>query len=182
MSGHSKWATIKHKKAATDAKKGKAFSMISKMITVAVREGGSGDPTQNPRLRLAIDKARDVNMPKANVDKAIEKGLGRGGGEQVSELIYEGFGPHGIGIMVKVLTDNRNRSSSEIKQLFDKHGGTFAGPGAVSYMFSKNPDGTFAVVVPMPISEAQATSLQDFLDRIDDHDDVEWVITNHTVA
>ena len=177
MSGHSKWATIKHKKAATDAKRGKIFSIISKMITVAVREGGSGDPTQNPRLRLALDKARDENMPKANVQKAIDKGLGKGGGAQVEEIIYEGYGPGGVGYLVKSLTDNRNRTGAEIKTLFDRNGGSLGGPGSVSYMFERDGE-EFKAKIPMPVDDETKIKVLALVEKFEDHEDVEWVLTN----
>lgn len=177
MSGHSKWATIKHKKAATDAKRGKVFSLVSKLITVAVREGGSGDPGQNPRLRVALDKAREVNMPKANVEKAIDKGLGKGGGEAIEEVVYEGFGEGGVGFMVKVLTDNRNRTGAEIRNAFSKVGGSLAGPGSVSYMFERNGE-KYEVKVPMSVDESVKRRVESLKEDLEEHEDVEWVITN----
>ena len=136
MAGHSHWASIKHKKGATDAKKGKIFSKIARMITVAARRGG-GDPDMNPRLLLAISKARAVNMPKENIERAIQKGTGEGGGAELYECMYEGYGPHGIALMVEILTDNKNRTAPEIRKIFERFGGNMGELGCVSWMFEK---------------------------------------------
>ncbi|MDD5503964.1 MAG: YebC/PmpR family DNA-binding transcriptional regulator [Candidatus Omnitrophica bacterium] len=136
MSGHNKWASIKHKKAATDAKRGKAFSRISKELTVAAKSGG-GDPSANPRLRVAIGKAKAVNMPADNIDRAIKKGTGELPGVVYEEIAYEGYGPSGVAIIVEALTDNKNRTGAEIRNIFSKKGGNMAGQGSVSWMFSK---------------------------------------------
>jgi YebC/PmpR family DNA-binding regulatory protein len=135
MSGHSKWATIKHKKAKTDAARGKIFTKIIREITTAARIGG-GDPAGNPRLRLAIEKAKEVNMPKENIERAIEKGVG-GGGAGMEELVYEGYGPGGVALMIEVMTDNRNRSASEIRSILEKNGGNMGAAGCVSYLFKR---------------------------------------------
>lgn len=135
MSGHSKWATIKHAKAKTDAQRGKVFTKIIKEITTAAKIGG-GDPNGNPRLRLAIDKAKAANMPNDNIKRAIEKGTG-GGGAVMEELTYEGYGPGGVALMVEVMTDNRNRAASEIRSILEKHGGNLGASGSVSYLFKK---------------------------------------------
>lgn len=137
MSGHSKWSTIKHQKAANDAKRGKLFSKLAKDITVAAREGGSDDPASNAKLRLAVDKAREANMPKENIKRAIERGVGKGGLNQLETIVYEGFGPHQVAIIVESLTDNRNRSNQEVKGFFDKQGGQLASSGAVGYLFDR---------------------------------------------
>ena len=136
MSGHSKWATTKRKKAAIDAKRGKAFTKIIKEITIAAREGG-GDPAGNPRLRLAIDNAKAVNMPADNIDRAIKKATGELEGAQYHELTYEGYGPAGVAVMVEVATDNKNRTVAEVRHLFSKGGGRLAENGAVAYLFDK---------------------------------------------
>jgi YebC/PmpR family DNA-binding regulatory protein len=137
MSGHSKWSTIKHQKAANDAKRGKLFSKLAKDITVAAREGGSDDPASNAKLRLAMEKAREANMPKENVKRAIERGVGKGGLAQLETIVYEGFGPEQVAIIVESLTDNRNRSNQEVKGFFDKQGGQLASLGAVGYLFER---------------------------------------------
>ncbi|KXK30794.1 MAG: hypothetical protein UZ01_01153 [Candidatus Brocadia sinica] len=136
MAGHSHWASIKHKKGAADAKKGKIFSKIARMITVAARRGG-GDPNMNPRLQLAISKARAVNMPKENIERAIQKGTGGGEASELFECLYEGYGPHGIALMVEILTDNKNRTAPEIRKIFERFGGNMGESGCVSWMFEK---------------------------------------------
>lgn len=134
MSGHSKWATTKHKKAAADAKRGKIFTKLTRELTVAAREGG-GSPESNPKLRIAMERAREANMPSDNVDRAIKKGTGELPGVSYEEQHYEGYGPGGVAILVEVLTDNKNRASSEVRNIFAKKGGNLAGPGAVSWIF-----------------------------------------------
>ncbi len=136
MSGHSKWSQIKHKKANTDAKKGKAFTKIVKEISVAARAGG-GDPDGNPRLRLAIEKAKEANMPSDNIKKAIMKGTGELPGATYEESVYEGYGPGGAALLIEVLTDNKNRTVSEIRHILSKHGGNLGEAGCVSWMFEK---------------------------------------------
>jgi YebC/PmpR family DNA-binding regulatory protein len=137
MSGHSKWSTIKHKKGAADAKRGKIFTKIIKEITLAARLGG-GDPEGNPRLRQAIVAAKAENMPKDNIEKAIKKGSGElGDGTVYEETVYEGYGPGGVAVLVEVMTDNKNRTVSEIRHIFSKHGGNLGENGCVSWMFDK---------------------------------------------
>jgi len=135
MSGHSKWATIKHKKAKTDAARGKAFTKIIKEITTAARISG-GDVMGNPRLRLAVDKAKEANMPNDNIKRAIDKGVG-GGAVAMEELTYEGYGPGGVALMVEIMTDNRNRTAGEVRNLLEKGGGNMGASGCVSYMFKR---------------------------------------------
>lgn len=136
MSGHSKWSTIKHKKAKVDAERGKAFTRLIKDITLAAREGG-GDETSNPRLRTAIAAARAANMPTTNVERAIKKGTGDLPGVTYEEGLLEGYGPGGVAIYIEVLTDNRNRTVAEVRHILSKHGGSLAESGAVSWMFEK---------------------------------------------
>jgi YebC/PmpR family DNA-binding regulatory protein len=136
MSGHSKWHTIKHKKAAADAKRGRVFTKIIKEITVAARTGG-GDPAANPRLRTVLAAAKSANMPKDNIDKAIKKGTGELPGVSYEELSYEGYGPGGVAVYVNALTDNRNRTLPEIRHLFSKYGGNLGESNCVSWMFEK---------------------------------------------
>jgi len=136
MSGHSHWAGIKYKKAAADAKRGKIWSKIARMIIVAAKNGG-GDPAANLALRYAIDKAKAANMPKDTIEKAIKKGTGEVEGVSFEEVLYEGYGPGGVAIMVEALTDNRNRTTPEIKRLFERHGGSLGASGCVNWMFSK---------------------------------------------
>jgi YebC/PmpR family DNA-binding regulatory protein len=136
MSGHNKWSTIKHKKARTDAKRGKAFSRLGKEITLAAREGGS-DPYMNPRLRTAINAAKAVNMPNDNIDRAVKKGTGELGGAVLEELLYEGYAPGGVAVIVNCLTDNRNRTAASIRSYFSKHNGNLASNGSVAWMFHR---------------------------------------------
>ena len=142
MSGHSKWASIKHKKGALDAKRGKIFTKIIREMSIAARIGG-GDPDSNPRLRTAVDKAKSVNMPADNIKRAIQKGTGELEGTQYEDLILEGYGPGGVAILVEGTTDNRNRSVSEIRHIFSKYGGNLGGAGSVSYLFK--PRGYLAI-------------------------------------
>jgi YebC/PmpR family DNA-binding regulatory protein len=142
MSGHSKWSTIKHKKAALDAKRGKAFTRVIKELTVAARAGG-GDPDGNPRLRSAIAEAKSVNMPADNIKRAIMKGTGELPGVTYDEVVYEGYGPGGVAVYVEVLTDNKMRTTPEVRHLFTKYGGNLGEPNSVSWMFEKR--GQFAI-------------------------------------
>ncbi len=136
MSGHSHWAGIKYKKAAADAKRGKIWSKLARMIIVAAKNGG-GDPAANLALRYAIDKAKAANMPKDTIAKAIKKGTGEVEGVHFEEVLYEGYGTSGVAVMVEALTDNRNRTTPEVKRLFEKHGGSLGAGGCVNWMFSK---------------------------------------------
>src|SRR4051812_23844408 len=134
MSGHSKWSTIKRQKGANDAKRGAVFTKVAREIMVAARAGG-GDPDANYRLWLAMDKARSVNMPQDNIKRAIERATGAGDGEQFEEIVYEGYGPGGVAILVEAATDNRNRTASDVRSMFTKAGGQLAGAGAVAWQF-----------------------------------------------
>ncbi len=134
MSGHSKWSTIKRQKGANDAKRGAMFTKVAREVAVAARAGG-GDPDANYRLRLAIDKARAINMPADNIKRAIEKATGGGDAEQYEEIVYEGYGPGGVAVLVEAATDNRNRTAAEVRSIFAKTGGQLAGSGAVAWQF-----------------------------------------------
>ena len=137
MSGHSKWASIKHKKAVVDARRGQHFTKLARAISVAAREGG-GDPDGNSALALAIQKARDASMPKDNIERAIAKGTGEGADmDQIETVLYEGYGPGGVALLIEALTDNRNRTGAEVRHLLGKHGGNLGEPGSVSYLFDK---------------------------------------------
>jgi YebC/PmpR family DNA-binding regulatory protein len=143
MSGHSKWASIKHKKAVVDSRRGAQFSKLTRAITVAARDGG-GDPVGNPALDLAIRKAKEASMPKDNIERAIAKGTGEGGeADAIEAVLYEGYGPGGVAILVEALTDNRNRTSAEVKHIFSKNNGSLGEPGSVAYLFDKK--GTIVV-------------------------------------
>lgn len=172
MSGHSKWSTIKHKKALTDAKKGQVFTKIAKQITVAVQQGGSGDPVMNASLRLLVDKARQANMPNDNVRRAIDRGLGKGGEGRLEEIVYEGYGPFGVGIIVSCVTDNRNRTGSEVRNTMEKSGGSIGGPGSVSYLRN---------IVPMPmisLEEKDKERVLNLIEQLEENDDVVEVWSN----
>src|SRR5947209_15834252 len=142
MSGHSHWATIKHKKGAVDAKRGKLWSKLSRAIIIAAKHGG-GDPTMNLKLRYAIDKAREVSMPKDNIDRAIKRGTGEVEGLQFEELTYEGYAPGDVALLVDVLTDNRNRTNGEVRKIFERSGGKMGSSGNVGFLFERK--GLFAV-------------------------------------
>jgi len=155
MSGHSKWATTKRHKATVDAKRGKIFSVISKEISLATRDGGK-DPEFNPRLRTLILKAKQSNMPSDNIDRAIKKGAGELGGITIEELLYEGYAPGGVGLIVEVTTDNKNRSASEVRSTFSKGGGNLAGVGALAFNFKRK--GQFLLALEK-IAEDELTEL-----------------------
>jgi YebC/PmpR family DNA-binding regulatory protein len=143
MSGHSKWASIKHKKAIVDSRRGAQFSKLTRAITVAARDGG-GDPVGNPALDLAIRKAREASMPKDNIERAIAKGTGEGGeADAIEAVLYEGYAPGGVAVLVEALTENRNRTGAEIRHIFAKNGGSLGEPGSVAYLFDKK--GTIVV-------------------------------------
>src|SRR6185295_1432245 len=136
MDGHSKWAKVKHFKGALDAKRGRIFSKLSKEITIAAKLGG-GDPTMNPRLRMALLKCRSANMPSDNIERAIKKGTGGGEAANYEDLTYEVYGPHGVALLVELSTDNRNRTAAEIRSLMTKNGGSIATPGSVTRLFQR---------------------------------------------
>ena len=174
MAGHSKWANIKRRKGAQDAVRGKLFTKLIKEIMVAAKMGG-GDLDANPRLRLAVDKAKSNSMPRKNIEKAIAKASGELGGENYETLMYEGYGPAGVAVLVECLTDNRNRTSSDVKHAFSKAGGNLGAPGSVAYQFSKK--GVFTV---SKVSADEDTIMMAVLegggDDVEDADE-EWVVT-----
>jgi YebC/PmpR family DNA-binding regulatory protein len=166
MSGHSKWATIHRQKESKDARRGQIFTKLGNAITVAVRDGGGiTDPEKNFKLRLAIEKARAINMPKENIARAITRGSGGMGGEKWEEVTYEGYGPGGIAIIVEAVTDNKNRTTAEIKNLFERGGGSLAGPGAVLFQFEKaglltikkntNPDAQILKIIDLGVEDVE---------------------------
>lgn len=175
MAGHSKWHNIKRKKAAVDAKKGKIFSKISRQIIVAAKEGG-GDPDTNPSLRLAIDKAKEANMPKDNIERAIERGVEGVSGDSYKPQIYEGFGPNGEAFYIKALTDNKNRTVSEIRTIFDTFGGSLGDAGSTAYIFSPDPTNpSYKIDIE---SEDHSQKLKDLFEELEDHDDIQEVYIN----
>jgi YebC/PmpR family DNA-binding regulatory protein len=174
MSGHSKWANIKRKKEVTDAKKSKIFSKMNRVISVAARKGA--DLESNPSLRLAVEKAKEARMPRENIEKAIQKGSGRGGGGVFYEAVYEGFGPNGEAFYVVVLTDNKNRTVAEIRNIFSKFGGSLGGAGSTAYIFQPDPENpSFTLEID---DASQAHKLTNLLEELDDHDDVQDVYVN----
>jgi YebC/PmpR family DNA-binding regulatory protein len=173
MSGHSKWSTIKRQKGVTDAKRGALFTKVAREISVAARQGG-GDPDANYRLRLAVEKARSVNMPSDNIKRTIDKATGGGDAEQFEEIVYEGYGPGGVALLVEAATDNRNRTAAEVRSIFTKTGGQLAGSGAVAWQFE--PRGLIAVtrngVDPDEVALAAIDAGADDVDT-DDPDTIE---------
>ncbi|MBU0619044.1 YebC/PmpR family DNA-binding transcriptional regulator [Patescibacteria group bacterium] len=165
MSGHSKWSTIKRQKGVKDQKRGQLFTKMAKAISIAAKEGNSGDQETNFKLRLIIDRARAVNMPKDSIQKAIDRGLGKAGGGELIAAIYEGFGPEKVGIIAEVVTDNKNRTAAEIKHLFEKGGGILAQPGAVTFMFksmgeivvckSKDPEAQMLQIMDLDVEDVE---------------------------
>lgn len=135
MSGHSKWAQIKRQKGTTDARRGQAFTKMANAITIAVRGSGNGDPAQNFKLRLLVEKARAINMPKDNIERAIDRGLGKGDKGSLEEVVYEGFTPGGVAVIAEGITDNKQRTTPEVKSVFEKNGGTLGNSGSVAYLF-----------------------------------------------
>jgi YebC/PmpR family DNA-binding regulatory protein len=178
MAGHNKWSKIKRQKAAEDAKRSRIFSKLSKKISVAAREGG-GDPEMNPTLSMLIDKAKDSNMPKDNIEKAIKKGTGKLKGSKPPEsAVYEGYGPFGVAIVIKTVTDNKNRTVAEIRNILEKGGGSLGTLGSASYVFDNEMNPTFEV----PLDDSQYEKLEDLIGELDDHDDVVDVYANFTKA
>ncbi len=176
MSGHSKWNNIKNRKAAVDGKRSRIFTQLAKNIRMAVKEGGSGDPRFNSSLRLLLEKAREANMPKDKVQKAIDVGLGKGEGANSQEVVYEGFGPGGVGLMAVSMTNNHNRTSGEIRNILSKAGGSLGAPGCVRYMFERSENNEFVLTMPMAVSDEDTqVALQELLDELVEHDDVEEV-------
>src|SRR3989338_4490073 len=172
MSAHSKWAQIKHQKATVDAKRGKIFGKLARIVSIAAREGGT-DPAVNPALRAAIQKAREVNMPNDNIERAIKKGAGAGTGAALQEFTYEAYGPGGTALVITGITDNNNRTSNEIKHLLNEHGAKWAHQGSVLWAFEKK-EGAW---ISRPYSEielsvADTERLYKLMDIIDDHDDI----------
>ncbi len=173
MSGHSKWATIKHKKGAADAKRGKLFAKLARQIEVAAR-GGGGDPDMNPTLRTAVQKAKSAQMTNDAIDRAIKRGTGEGGAETYEDITYEGYAPGGVALLIDVLTDNRNRASADIRNILTKTGGSMAEPGAVSWQFSRR--GVVLVEGPVDEDALMMAALEAGADDVAD-DSGTWRIT-----
>src|SRR5215207_2821790 len=202
MSGHSKWSSIKHKKGAADAKRGKLFTKLARAITVAARDGG-GDVDANPALALAVQKARDASMPKDNIQRAIDRGTGAGGDAQAIESVtYEGYGPGGAAIMAEALTDNRNRTGAEVRHAFERHGGSLGEPGSVAWQFEnrgvilidgerytleeagvevQSAEPSMEPKATVVVGESDAPALLRLMDALEEHDDVDSVQANFDV-
>jgi YebC/PmpR family DNA-binding regulatory protein len=178
MSGHSKWSNIKNRKGAQDAKRAKDFFRAAKMIRVAIKGSHNGDPSTNPALRLAVEKAHEYGMPKETVQRAINRSLGQGEhGEQVQEIIYEGYGPQGAGFLVVAVTDNVQRTAANIRFLFTRHGGSLSGPGSAMFLFKREGD-EFVTSAPLPLANGAAAEVADLYDVLQEDEDVEEVYTN----
>jgi YebC/PmpR family DNA-binding regulatory protein len=175
MSGHSKWAGIKHQKGIADARRGQTFTKLANLITVASKQGG-GDPEMNFKLRLAIQKAKAANMPMANIERSIKRGTGELGGAQMEEITYEGYGAGGVAIMVEAATDNRNRAASEIRSAFTKHGGRLGESGSVAYQFDQKG------VLTIETDDPDATALAAIEAGADDIDEQEGSVVVYTAA
>lgn len=176
MSGHSKWSNIQQRKGAVDAKRAKVFCDLSKLIRIAVKQGGSGDPKFNPGLRVVLDKARSANMPNVNVDRAIQRGLGKSAsGASIQEIIYEGFGPGGVAMLAVAHSDNPNRTAAEVKFAFSRNDGSLGSPGCAMYMFKRDSDGGYVCTMPMEIDEPTYHSLMHLVDAVQAIEDIEDV-------
>ncbi len=178
MSGHNKWSKIKHQKGITDARKSASFSKLSRGISIAARNGG-GDPSMNPSLALMIEKAKEANMPKDNIERAIKKGTGElQDGEDIMEIIYEGYGPFGVALIIKTVTDNRNRTVAEVRNILERFGGSMGTLGSASYIYDKQNIPSFMV----PLGEVDYKKVVDLVEALEDHDDVVEVYANHSKA
>lgn len=176
MSGHSKWNNIKNRKGAADAQKSRAWSQLSKQIRVAVKEGGSGDPKFNAALRLILDKARAANMTKDKMQRAIDAGLGKRNGQSLQTIVYEGFGPGGVGLMIVTTTDNTQRTSAEIKFILSRNGGNLGGPGSAQYLFTRMGGEEFVASMPLTLEdESTIEQLETLIEELRNNDDVEDV-------
>lgn len=173
MSGHSKWSTIKRKKGVEDAKRGQLFTRLGKEITIAARTSG-GDINSNSTLRAAVEKAKSNNMPKDRIQRAIDRGTGKLGGQAVIEATYEGYGPGGVAFLIHCLTDNKNRTVGEIRNIFSRNGGSLADAGSVAYIFGGNNEPTFKV----PLSGELANQFDSLYDALEEQDEVVSIYTN----
>ncbi|MGJ8524413.1 Transcriptional regulatory protein PmpR [Halomonadaceae bacterium LMG 33818] len=174
MAGHSKWANTKHRKAAQDAKRGKIFTKLIRELTVAARQGG-GDPASNPRLRAAIDKALSSNMTKDTVQRAVDRGAGNADGEQMDELVYEGYGPEGVAVLVECMTDNRNRTASDVRHAFSKFGGNLGTSNSVAFLFEEQ--GRLGFAAGADDERIMETALEAGAEDVTEQDDGLLVVT-----
>lgn len=179
MAGHSKWNNIKNRKAAQDQKRSKAFFEVGRMIRTAVKQSSDGNPDTNPALRLAVEKARAVNMTKDTVQRAIDRALGKSAdGQSVQEVIYEGYGAGGIGFLVVAVTDNVQRTASTVRFAFSRNEGALSGPGSVAFMFTRGADGQFVTNMPIELTPDQVPAIEALYTALIEDDDVEEVYTN----
>lgn len=177
MAGHNKWSQIKHKKAVTDARRSREFGKLAKLISAEAKKL-NGAP-ESPGLRTAVERARAINMPKENIERAVEKGKS-GGGEALEYILYETYGPGGSAILIRAVTDNRNRTGQEIRFLLSELGYALAAPGSASWAFTKNSDGSFTASTTATLSPEDDSALTMLLETLDEHDDVDEVFTNAT--
>lgn len=178
MSGHNKWSQIKRKKGVNDAKRSAEFSKVSRFLTIAAREGG-GDPDSNAQLRLAVEKAKEARMPKDVMQRAIDKGTGKGAGDSLESVIYEGFGPLGVAFYIKGITDNNNRTVAEIRNIFNKANGSLGVTGSTSYIFAADPSNPIFFVDIDNVSDAE--SILKLYDVLEDHEDIQEVFANFNI-
>lgn len=179
MAGHSKWAQIKHQKAVTDAKRGKLFAKLARAITVIAREKGP-DPEKNSSLRAAIQKAKEVNMPGDNIDRAIKKGAGGGPEDSLQEFTYEAYGPGGVALIITGITDNNNRTSNEVKHILSVHGGKWANPGSVLWAFEKKDNEWISKEYSeIELTKEDTEALYKLMEVVDEHDDVQEIYANN---
>lgn len=178
MSGHSKWNNIKNRKGTQDKKKSREFFLVSKMIRSAVQRSHDGNPETNPGLRLALEKARAVNMPKENVQRAINRALGKGeGGQAIQEVMYEGYGPGGVAIYAVAVTDNVQRTAGNIRFIFSRNGGSLGGPGSAAFLFTRGDEG-FVPTMTLPLDAAARQELNALVEALEEDEDIEEVYTN----
>ncbi|MBP7875441.1 YebC/PmpR family DNA-binding transcriptional regulator [Candidatus Woesebacteria bacterium] len=185
MSGHSKWNNIKNKKGAMDSQRSKEFAQIAKLIRIAVKEGKSANPEFNPRLRVMLDKARAANMPKEKIERAIERGQGTTkDGASVHEVLYEAYGPGGIGMLIQVVTDNPTRTSAELKFAFSRHGGSLAGPNAAQFLFQRVEENgvSFVPLLPTEIGAETASLFTELLNSLGELEDIEEIFHTAIVS
>lgn len=176
MAGHSKWNNIKHKKAKEDRKRAKIFSQIARKIRVVVKEAGSGNPEQNAALRPILDKARAANMPKDNICRAIDAGLGKGKNGPLQEVLYEGFGPNGVAFLITAVTDNKNRTTSQLRFSLSRAGGSLGSPGCVKYMFQRDEEEGYKCTIPIkPEDDKMIDKISELADELREQEDVEEV-------
>lgn len=177
MSGHSHWSSVKHHKALTDARRGKIFSKLSRLISVAAKEKGP-DPETNPKLKLAIEKAKEANVPKENIERAIKRGSGQAAGVNIEEVLYEAYGPSGIALIIEGITDNKNRTLAEVKHILSRFGGKLAEAGSVKYLFDKQAD-SWEAKYPMEITDSKIKAqIEKLFETLEENEDIQEIYSN----